>query len=90
MIADAAGDAEKAIRDAHIERLLSHQKIVYDVVCESDEWLTTTDVYEGYSERVDGDPRSNRTIRKYLSKLAEYDLIAKEGTTRGRTYRSLQ
>jgi len=90
MIAEAAGDAEKAIRDAHIKQLLSHQKIVYGVVCESDEWLTTTDIYERYRERVDDDPRSNRTIRKYLSKLAEYDLIAKEGATRGRTYRSLQ
>ena len=90
MIADAAGDAQKAIRDAHIERLLDHQKIVYDVVCESDEWLTTTDVYERYGKRVDGDPRSNRTIRKYLSKLAEYNLIAKKGATRGRTYRSRQ
>ena len=90
MIADAAGDAEKVIRDAHIGRLLDHQKIVYDVVCESDEWLTTSGVYEKYSERVDGDPRSNRTIRKYLSKLAEYDLIAKDGATRGRTYHSRQ
>ena len=86
MIAGAAGRADEVIQDKRIGQLLPHQETVYEVVLDSDGELRTTEIYERYSERVDGDPRANRTIRKYLSKLAEYGLIEKSGANRGRVY----
>ena len=89
MIDDAAERAGAVIRDKHLDKLRPHQEAVYEVVDESNAAMSATEVYGEYSERVD-DPRANRTIRKYLAKLAEYDLIAREGSTRGRTYRSAE
>lgn len=44
------------------------------------------DLYQEYRDRVD-DPKADRTIRNYLNKLEQYNLITAEGTTRDRIYR---
>ena len=38
-----------------------------------------------YKEEVD-DPRAKRTIRTYLSKMEQYNLLKAEGTSRDREY----
>ena len=44
-------------------------------------------LYDAYRDRVD-DPKTNRTVRNYLTKMTQYDLIVAEGTSRDRTYRT--
>jgi len=45
--------------------------------------------FEEYRNRVD-DPKADRTIRNYLTKLEQYNLITAEGTTRDRIYRCVE
>jgi nitrite reductase/ring-hydroxylating ferredoxin subunit len=42
-------------------------------------------IYVGFPEEVD-DPRTKRTIRTYLSKMEQYNLLEAEGTSRDREY----
>ena len=37
-----------------------------------------------YKERID-DPKTGRTVRNYLSKMDQYDVIEARGTSRDRT-----
>lgn len=45
-----------------------------------------TDIHTQYVDRVD-DPRSKRTVRKYLRKLEQYNLVESEGRSPSRVYR---
>ena len=84
MIHEAIPEAKTEIRQKNIEQLPPHQRTLYEIVREHDS-LKPPDLYEQYRNRVE-DPRSDRTVRNYLSKLAHYNLIKKEGDGRGRTY----
>jgi orc1/cdc6 family replication initiation protein len=86
MIRDVIPNAKKDVRQKHIDQLRPHQRALYEIVCDAD-GIAPADLYERYRERVD-EPRSNRTVRNYLSKLAHYNLVVKDGTGRGRTYHS--
>ena len=89
MIDDAAERAGIVIEERRIEQLGPEQRLIYEIVRDADGELTATDVYDEYSDRMDtGHDRlkSNKTIRRYLLKLAEYDLIKKSGSKRGRRY----
>jgi CRISPR/Cas system type I-B associated protein Csh2 (Cas7 group RAMP superfamily) len=44
-----------------------------------------SEIHERYSQEVD-DPRTKRTIRTYLSKMEQYNLLEAEGTSRDREY----
>jgi orc1/cdc6 family replication initiation protein len=84
MIHDAIPEAKDEIRQKHIDQLPPHQRTLYEIVHEN-ESVAPGDLYETYRERVE-EPRSDRTVRNYLSKLAHYNLITKAGDGRGRTY----
>ena len=84
MIHTAIPEGRREVKQKNVEQLITHQRALYEIVCEHDA-LAPGELYEHYSERVE-EPRSNRTVRNYLSKLAHYNLIAKEGDGRGRTY----
>jgi hypothetical protein len=43
-------------------------------------------LYERYCEEVD-EPKTKRTMRNYLTKMCQYNLIVADGENRGRTYR---
>ncbi|WP_246998737.1 Cdc6/Cdc18 family protein [Halosolutus gelatinilyticus] len=81
----AIPDARTAIRRKTVEGLIEHQRILYDVIAEADE-IEPGDLYAEYERRVD-DPKTNRTLRNYLTKMVHYDLIEAVGQRRGRTYR---
>ena len=85
---------EAAIPEAHVERhekdvetLNSHQYTLYEIIEDYGE-ISPSDLYEEYKERMD-DPKTNRTVRNYLSKMDQYDVIEAAGTSRDRTYRSV-
>ena len=63
----------------------NHQLAVYEVLREADE-LMPKEIVSQYATRVD-DPRSKRTVRKYLRKLEQYNLIGSAGEGPSRVYR---
>ncbi|MGQ3411874.1 Cdc6/Cdc18 family protein [Natrinema sp. LN54] len=81
----AIPDARTAIRRKTVEGLIEHQRVLYDVIDEAGE-IEPGDLYAEYERRVE-EPKTNRTLRNYLTKMVHYDLIEAVGERRGRTYR---
>ncbi len=88
LLEDAIPDARIAIRRKTIESLPEHQRTLYDVIAEYGE-IEPNELYEAYEERVER-PKTRRTVRNYLTKMAHYDLVAATGEKRGRTYRVVE
>ena len=89
MIESAAERSGNIIQRERVEQLGPEQRVLYEIVLDTDDELTTTEIYAAYSERMDGDEydlKSNKQVRRYLTKLAEYDLIGCSGKTSARTY----
>jgi len=84
LLREAASDARTQIRQKSIDSLTPHQRVVYDIVREHGP-LGPGTIHEYYTEAVD-DPRTKRTVRSYLSKMAQYNLLAVEGESRDREY----
>jgi len=80
----AAEDARVQIKQRSLDSLTPHQRVVYDIVREH-EPIGPSGIYEHYAEEVD-DPRTKRTVRTYLSKMEQYNLLEAEGTSRDREY----
>ncbi len=81
----AIPDARTAIRRQTVEGLIEHQRVLYDVIADAGE-IEPGDLYTEYERRVE-EPKTNRTLRNYLTKMVHYDLIEAVGKRRGRTYR---
>jgi len=84
ILLDAAEDARAQIKQKSLDSLTPHQRVVYDIVREHGP-IGPSEIHERYSEDVD-DPRTKRTIRTYLSKMEQYNLLEAEGTSRDREY----
>ena len=84
ILLDAAEDARAQIKQKSLDSLTPHQRIVYDIVREHGP-LGPSEIHDHYTEEVD-DPRTKRTIRTYLSKMEQYNLLEAEGTSRDREY----
>jgi Cdc6-like AAA superfamily ATPase len=84
ILADAAGDARAQIKQKSLDSLTPHQRAVYEIVHEHGP-LGPSEIHARYVEVVD-DPRTKRTVRSYLSKMAQYNLLKAEGTSRDREY----
>lgn len=87
VIEQAVSEAKTEIRQETIEKLTTHQKILYNIITEERK-ITPGKLYEEYEDRA-SNPRSKRMVRNYLSKLAHYDLIEVSGENRGRMYHSV-
>jgi len=87
ILLDAAEDARAQIKQKSLDLLTPHQRVVYDIVPEHSP-VGPSEIHERYSEEVD-DPRTKRTIRTYLSKMEQYNLLEAEGTSRDREYRAI-
>ena len=85
VVDDAIPDARREIRRTTVETLTPHQRTLYDVLDEFGR-QGAGELYARYEERVD-DPMTRRTVRNYLSKMIQYDLVVAEGENRARTYR---
>jgi orc1/cdc6 family replication initiation protein len=77
--------AERHEKD--VDTLTPHQRTLYEIIEERDA-ISPSDLYEEYRERT-ADPKTDRTVRNYLSKMDQYDVIEAAGTSRNRTYRSV-
>ncbi|MFC6824987.1 hypothetical protein [Halopelagius fulvigenes] len=85
VLEEALPDAELEIRHRDIEALNAHQKTVFEIIRDRGP-ITPKRLYDRYEARADN-PNKRRTVRSYLRKLAQYDLIEADGQTRDRTYR---
>ena len=88
-IEHAARGAGDVIEQKRREKLKPGQRVLYDVVMDSDEGLSVSEVFVRYKDRVGADTnglKNNKQVRRYLKKLAEYDLIAYSGNTSARKY----
>lgn len=85
MIKQAVSEAKTELRQKTLEKLTTHQTILYDIITDHGE-ITPNDLYTQYQDRA-SNPRSNRMVRNYLTKLVHYNLIEADGENRGRTYR---
>ncbi|WP_435181415.1 MEDS domain-containing protein [Halorussus sp. AFM4] len=83
----AVPEARVERHEKDIETLTHHQRTLYQII-EEHEAISPSDLYEKYEQHVD-DPKTNRTVRNYLSKMDQYDVIEAAGTSRDRTYRSV-
>ncbi|NHN43041.1 AAA family ATPase [Halorubellus sp. JP-L1] len=84
VLEDAVPTAETEIRQADVENLTPDQVAVFEVVRERGP-VSPGGIYDAYCERVD-DPKTERTIRSYLSKMQQYDLLVASGSSRTRVY----
>lgn len=80
----AIEDVGSRMRPAVVDRLNPHQEVLLEVLLDHDR-LSPGELYDRYTDRID-DPRSNRTVRKYLRKLERYDLLVSSGTSQTRQY----
>ena len=77
--------ARAELRERHVELLVPHQQAILRVI-EEHERIAPRDLFDEYRNHVE-QPKSNRTVRKYLKKLERYGLVVAEGSTRDRVYR---
>jgi orc1/cdc6 family replication initiation protein len=84
MLLDAAEDARAQIKQKSIDSLTPHQRVVYDIVRDHGP-LGPSEIHDRYTAEVDN-PRTKRTVRTYLSKMTQYNLLEAEGTSRDREY----
>ena len=84
ILLDSAEDARAQIKQKSLDSLTPHQRVVYDIVREHGS-VGPNEIHKRYSEEVD-DPRTKRTVRTYLSKMEQYNLLEAEGTSRDREY----
>jgi Cdc6-like AAA superfamily ATPase len=84
LLETAIPDARDEIRQKNVDTLTRHQRTLFNLIEERGE-VDPAELYREYRERVDS-PKADRTVRNYLQKLARYDLIRIEGTSRDRQY----
>ena len=81
------------VRQKSISRLDRHQRVLYEVIKQSGR-IAPSKVTEKYRERVqqeiDEEPRAERTIRKYLNEMQEYNLIQSSGASHNRRYSAVK
>lgn len=84
ILAAAAEDARAQIKQKSLDSLTPHQRVVYNIVRDYGP-LGPGKIHDRYTGEVD-DPRTQRTVRTYLSKMEQYNLLEAEGTSRDREY----
>jgi len=85
-IANVVLEAKSEIKQKTIDRLTPHQKILFNIITEANE-IEPSPLYESYKAQVEK-PKTERTVRNYLSKLQQYNLIVVDGNTKARVYRA--
>ena len=84
LIPKAVPKAKQELQQKTAEKLTDHQEVLYEIIVDAGT-IGGGEVYELYSERVD-DPMTRRTVRNYLAKLEQYNLVDAAGNTKARTY----
>jgi orc1/cdc6 family replication initiation protein len=83
-VATAVETAGQTVRRETLQRLNDHQRAIYELVAEAPQ--SPGEIYERYQKQM-AEPRSRRTVRKYVRKLEQYDLLVASGQAQSREYR---
>jgi len=86
-INNALPTAKQQKKEKTIDSLNDHQKILYRVIRNGE--IQPGDLYIKYKQECDRkslEPIKDRTVRKYLEKMVQYNLILAKGETKWRVY----
>ena len=75
---------KKETKQKNIENLNNHQKTLYKII-KKEKTIKPGTLYKKYRKKIQ-EPRSNRTLRKYLEKMEHYNLITSQGKNKARKY----
>ncbi|WEL22632.1 Cdc6/Cdc18 family protein [Halorhabdus sp. BNX81] len=81
----AIPEARQEVRSRALDALHKEQRKVFEILQKSD-GLPPREVYDRYVAAVT-DPRTKRTVRSWLQKLEQYNLVEADGSGPTRTYR---
>jgi Cdc6-like AAA superfamily ATPase len=81
----AVPEAREEVRSRTLDALRPQQRVVYRILEEETE-LSPSALYRRYCDRVE-DPRTKRTVRNWVGKLSDYNLVEATGKGPSRTYR---
>lgn len=84
VIRKAVPEARADVRQQTTDRLTDHQQVIYEIIA-GNNGIGGGELYEKYCTRVT-EPKTQRTMRNYMTKLEQYDLIRSEGSTKDRLY----
>jgi len=84
MIDDAVDQDANVLRIEHLDRLNEFQQLLYGIV-EERERISPGDLYEVYCEHA-VEPKTKRTIRSHLTKMVQYQILVKRGTSQQKRY----
>jgi len=88
LVAEAMERAKAYVRQKASERLRREEYIIYDIVREKGE-AQMGEIYRTYESRV-ADPKTQRSVRKWLRKMTAYNLLESEGQTADRVYKYVE
>lgn len=84
LVEEAVSEAKSEIQQRTRDKLTQHQQYLFEII-EATGKIGGGDLYERYQEKVT-DPKTRRTMRNYLAKLEQYNLIEAHGNTKARMY----
>ncbi|MFB6119371.1 Cdc6/Cdc18 family protein [Halosegnis sp.] len=76
--------ARDTLRQRSLDKLTEDQRLLYDILLEAGP-LMPKELYAQYTDRV-SDPKTKRTVRTYLRKLEQYNLVESRGEGPSRRY----
>lgn len=85
IILDAVDTAEKQDPTKSLDSLNRHQQALYHILKDEDQALQIGEILKQYREKTE-EPRSRKTIQRYLQKMADYSFIEKNGKKSNTTY----
>lgn len=88
LVAEAMERAKAYVRQKASERLRREEHTIYNIIREKGE-AQMGEIYRTYEARV-ADPKSQRSVRKWLRKMTAYNLVESEGQTADRVYRYIE
>ncbi|WP_227134632.1 Cdc6/Cdc18 family protein [Halorubellus salinus] len=84
VVDDVVENARSEIASRYIEKLSTHQRILYEVI-KQEGTIQAGDLYAQYRERA-SDPMAERTLRSYLNSMEREGLIEQQGGGRYTEY----
>jgi len=79
-------DALDSLLQVVISKLTRHQRVLYYAMRDGDqERWSISELHDVYADEVEN-PRTKKTVKRYLKKMAHYEAVGFEGEARGREY----
>ncbi len=84
VIREAIPKAEEETKQKKKDNLNKHQEALYNII-EEEGPINPGNLYKEYREKIEN-PRTNRTLRRYLKKMEHYKLVESRGKNKAREY----